>query len=160
VRDTAERQLVTVIEILSLVNKRGQGYRDYIEKRMSLMQTDTHLLEIDLLRIGERVLLAGGELPAAYYYVFLSRFTRRPRTEVWPVQLQETLPIVPVPLLPPDDDILLDLQQAVDACFNLVGYENLLDYSQPLPPPILDDGGADWINEILESKRISAIDNG
>jgi hypothetical protein len=127
---------------------------------MSLMQTDTHLLEIDLLIIGERVPLAGGELPPAYYYVFLSRFTRRSRTEVWPVQLQETLPIVPVPLLPPDDDVPLDLQQAVDACFNLVGYEHLLDYSHPLPPPILDDGGADWINEILESKRISAIDNG
>jgi hypothetical protein len=152
VRDTAERRLVTVIEILSPVNKRGSGYRDYLEKRLSLMQTETHLLEIDLLRNGQRIQLAGGELPIASYYVFLSRFTRRPRTEVWPVQLQDKLPTVPVPLLPPDDDVPLNLQQAVDDCFSVVGYEVLLDYTQPPPPPELNDGETAWFDMILASR--------
>jgi hypothetical protein len=38
-------------------------------------------------------------------------------------------------LLPPDPDVPLQLQAAVQACFELVGYERLLDYSQPPPPP-------------------------
>jgi hypothetical protein len=149
VRDTAERRLVTVIEILSPVNKRGTGFQDYLQKRLSLMQTQTHLLEIDLLRMGERIPLAGGELPAASYYVFLSRFTRRPRTEVWPIRLQEKLPTVPVPLLPPDEDVPLNLQQAVDDCFAVVGYEDLLDYSQPPPPPPLDEDERNWLEMVL-----------
>jgi hypothetical protein len=154
VRDTAERRLVTVIEILSPVNKRGSGFQDYLQKRMSLMQSQTHLLEIDLLRMGQRIPLAGGELPLAAYYIFLSRFTRRPRTEVWPVQLSKELPPVPIPLLPPDEDVPLNLQQAVDDCFALVGYEALLDYSQSPPPPDLTGKDAEWLKHILMNQFI------
>jgi hypothetical protein len=156
IRDTAERRLVTVIEILSPVNKRGGGFQDYLQKRLSLMQTQTHLLEIDLLRMGERIPLAGGELPAAAYYVFLSRFTRRPRTEVWPIELQEPLPTVPVPLLPPDEEVPLNLQQAVDDCFAVVGYEDLLDYSQPPPAPSLSEDEAAWL-ELILANRVGQI---
>lgn len=54
-------------------------------------------------------------------------------TEVWALSLRQPLPVIPVPLLPPDPDVPLDLQAAVDACFALVGYEELLDYTAPLP---------------------------
>jgi hypothetical protein len=47
IRDVAERRLVTVIEILSPVNKRGEGAREYHDRRMRLLQTQTHMLEID-----------------------------------------------------------------------------------------------------------------
>ncbi len=145
IRDVAERRLVTVIEILSPANKRAKGYDEYIEKRIALLQTSTHLLELDLLRTGERIPLTGGQLPPAPYYIFLSRFTHRPRTEVWPVQLRESLPTVPIPLLPPDPDVPLALQPAIDACFELVGYQRLLDYSQPPPPPPLSPEDAEWM---------------
>lgn len=95
IRDVAERRLMTVIEILSPANKYDQGFEAYVEKRTKLLQTETHLLEIDLLRGGERILLTGEELPPAAYYGFLSRFNRRPRTEVWPIQLRESLPTIP-----------------------------------------------------------------
>lgn len=149
IRDVAERRLVTVIEILSPANKRDQGYQDYIEKRIALLQTATHLLEIDLLRTGERIPLIGGELPSAPYYVFLSRFTRRPRTEVWPIQLCEPLPTVPVPLLPPDPDVPLPLQPAINSCFELVGYQRLLDYTQPPPSPELNVEDLTWVQTVL-----------
>jgi len=152
VRDVAERRLVTVIEILSPVNKQGPGFQEYVEKRTALLQTSTHLLEIDLLRIGERIPLIGGELPAAPYYVFLSRFTRHPRTEVWPIQLDEPLPTVPVPLLPPDPDIPLALQPAIEACFELVGYQRLLDYTQPPPSPPLNPEDLEWVESVLGAK--------
>jgi len=153
IRDVAERRLVTVIEILSPVNKRGEGWRDYVDRRTELLQTRTHLLEIDLLQ-GTRIPLVG-ELPSASYYVYLSRTQRRPRTQVWPVQLRDRLPTVPVPLLPPDPDVPLDLQAAVKACFDLVGYERLLDYAAPHPPPPLNESNAAWAAEVL---RVAGFD--
>jgi hypothetical protein len=144
IRDVAERRLITVIEILSPENKRGRGFRDYATKRVEILETDTHLIEIDLLRLGQRIELIG-ELPRASYFVFVSRWTRRPNTQVFPIQLRDQLPTIPVPLLPPDPDAQLDLQAALAACFDLVGYERLLDYSQTLPELSAED--AAWIAE-------------
>jgi len=145
IRDAAQRRLVTLIEILSPVNKQGLGFREYVERRTGILQTRTHLLEIDLLRAGERIPLIGGELPPAPYYIYLSRFDRRPRTQVWPCGLRRPLPTVPVPLLPPDADVPLRLQAVVDACFKLVGYERLLDYTPPPPPPALSADDQEWL---------------
>lgn len=150
IRDIAKRRLVTVIEILSPANKHGKGLDQYLERRNDLLKTATHLLEIDLLRGGERLPLYGGELPPAAYYIYLSRFTQRPYTDVWPIQLRERLPAVPVPLLPPDEDVVLNLQAAIDACFQLVGYQRLLDYTQAPPPPPLAPEDTEWMRrEIL-----------
>lgn len=150
IRDVAERRLVTIIEILSPVNKRGTGAREYAERRSELLETRTHLLEIDLLRGGVRIQLLG-EPPPGNYYIYLSRIQRRPYTQIWPVALREPLPTVPVPLLPPDPDVALEFQAAVDACFELVGYERLLDYSGPPPPPDLNAEDAAWVDEVLRS---------
>ena len=67
IRDVAERRLVTLIEILSPVNKRGEGVREYAQRRLELMQTNTHLLEIDLLCQGRRIQLLQEPPPAPYY---------------------------------------------------------------------------------------------
>lgn len=150
IRDVANRRLVTVIEILSPVNKRGDGAREYHERRSRLLQTQTHLLELDLLRGGFRLPVIG-ELPPAAYYAYLSRFTQRPRTQVWAIGLRDRLPVLPVPLLPPDPDVLLDLQAAVQACFDLVGYETLLEYDQPAPPPPLSEEDSAWVKAQLDA---------
>jgi len=157
IRDVAERRLVTVIEILSPENKRGKGYLEYDAKRAAILATDTHLLEIDLLRHGQRIELVG-ELPRAAYYVFLSRATRRPKTQVYPIQLRDKLPTVPVPLLSPDPDVPLDLQAALDACFDLVGYERLLDYAQALAELSAED--AAWVGDTIHAANLqSEIEN-
>jgi Protein of unknown function (DUF4058) len=56
---------------------------------------------------------------------------------------------VPVPLLPPDPDVPLDMQAAVQACFDLVGYERLLNYPNPPPTPEFSPEDAAWIDEVL-----------
>lgn len=61
---------------------------------------------------------------------------------------------MPVPLLPPDPDVPLDLQAAVRACLDLVGYERLLDYSAPLLPPELDEKDAGWVVETLHAASL------
>lgn len=137
IRDTKQRQLVTVIEILSPTNKRGEGQREYLTKRQRLLLSSVHLLEIDLLRRGERVPMRQA-LPPAAYFVFLSRAADRPITEVWPVTLAQPLPIVPIPLLPDDSDILLDLQAAFTAAYDLPGYDLIVDYTDPPEVPLTD----------------------
>ncbi len=47
-------QAVTVVEILSPVNKKEPGLRKYLKKRASLHRQGIHFLEIDLLRRGQR----------------------------------------------------------------------------------------------------------
>lgn len=150
IRDVAQRRLVTVIEILSPANKHSFGVAEYDRRRIALLQTATHLLEIDLLRSGTRIRLVA-EPPPASYYVYLSRTERRPYTQVWPIALRQRLPAVPVPLLQPDPDVVLDLQAAVDACFALVRYERLLDYASPPPPPPLDEADAAWLDDLLRN---------
>ena len=150
IRDVAERRLVTIVEILSPVNKRGTGAQEYLDRRMELMQTATHLLEIDLLTAGYRIPLEG-DLPPAPYYIYLSRMERRPRTEIWAIRLQDKLPRVPVPLLRPDPDVVLDMQAAVDACFALVGYERLMDYRTD-PPAALSAADRAWVRERLAAQ--------
>jgi hypothetical protein len=154
IRDVAERRLVTIIEILSPVNKRGRGAQEYLDRRIELMQTATHLLEIDLLSAGYRIPLEG-ELPPALYYIYLSHYDRRPRTAMWALRLQEPLPRVPVPLLPPDADVVLDLQAAVDACFALVGYERLLNY-RVAPPGALSVADQTWVAVHLATQGLAA----
>jgi hypothetical protein len=152
IRDVAQRRLVTVIEILSPANKYGEGRSEYTLRRMEILRTMTHLLELDLLRQGSRLTFEDA-LPPAQYYVYLSRAQSRPLTQVWAVGLSGRLPTVPVPLLSPDPDVSLDVQAAVKACFDLVGYERLLDYSAPPPPPELDDEDGAWLEATLRGVR-------
>ena len=54
VRDVATGEVVTVLELLSPTNKHaGEGRRLYKEKRLQVLGTRTHLVEVDLLREGE-----------------------------------------------------------------------------------------------------------
>jgi len=55
IRDTADHALVTAIEVLSPTNKRGQGRRDYLARRNRFLLSTAHLMEIDLLRAGDRL---------------------------------------------------------------------------------------------------------
>jgi hypothetical protein len=150
--DTLE--LVTAIEILSPVNKRRghDAFQEYRRKRRELLRSAAHLLEIDLLRDGERPPLER-PVPPASYYVTLSREQRRPTVEVWPIQLQDKLPVLPVPLLEPDPDAPLDLGLAVAAVYERGGYADLIDYHRPPPPPPLTETDAHWLEEWLRAQE-------
>jgi hypothetical protein len=149
IRDAANRQLVTAIEVLSPTNKRGDGRDEYLGKRGRLLLSNAHLMEIDLVREGQRVPMRQ-PLPSAPYFVLLSRAERRPVLEVWPVALEGPLPTVPVPLLPGDPDVPLDLQQALTNIYDLLGYDLAVDYGQPpevaLPGPL-----AAWADGLLRA---------
>jgi hypothetical protein len=155
IRTTDTQQLITVIEILSPVNKRPghEAYLDYRRKRRDLLRSSAHLMEIDLLRGGERPPLER-PVPIAPYYVVLSRADRRPTVHVWPIALQDKLPVLPVPLLEPDPDVPLDLGATVASVYERGAYGRQIDYRQPPPPPPLSEEEAIWADKLLREKGL------
>lgn len=155
IRKTGSMELVTAIEILSPVNKRvsHEAYSDYLRKRREILRSSAHLLEIDLLRGGERPPIQG-DIPTAPYYVSLSRVEDRPSVEVWPIQLWDELPSLPVPLRQPDKDAQVDLASAVTTIYEQGGYGSLIDYHRSPPPPKLADEQNLWFDEYLHKQGI------
>jgi hypothetical protein len=147
IRDTAQQQLVTAIEILSPVNKREPGLAQYRQKRQRLHSAGVHLIELDLLRRGTRP-VAHPRIPAVPYLITLTR-AQAALTDIWALRLREQLPVIPVPLLPPDDDVLLDLAAAFAAVYDEAAYELSIDYRPPPPPPALSDEEARWVASLL-----------
>jgi hypothetical protein len=151
IRDVAQNILVTSIEILSPVNKREPNVGRYRQKRERLREGHVHLLEIDLLRRGIRP-WTHPRLPQVAYLVLLTR-VQASAVEVWPITLQDPLPILPVPLRSPDADVVLDLSAALSAIYDEAFYHLSIDYSQdpPLPPFSAEDMA--WLNAHLTRYR-------
>jgi hypothetical protein len=148
IRDAAQGRLVTAIEILSPVNKRpGKGLEEYRAKRETVLLAHAHLLEIDLLRKGTRPPRLIG-LPQSDYFIFLTRAERRNVTETWPLSVRDPLPVVPVPLLPGDDDVSLNLNHALHTIYDEARYDLSIDYSQPPIPPLSEEDAA-WAQALL-----------
>ena len=110
VRETGTDYVMTVLEILSPTNKRpGRGRRIYEDKRLDVLATRTHLVEIDLIRAGEPMpILDNGS--ASHYRILVSRGDRRPNR--FPLCLPGAacrfLPF-PLPLKPEDQEPLVDI---------------------------------------------------
>jgi len=119
VRLRATQEVVTVLEILSPGNKRQSSAerREYLSKREAVLQSDVHLVELDLLRGGAR-LPTLRPLPVADHYVAVSRAPERPNAQVWPILLRQRLPVIPVPLAGEDPEAALDLQAVFNGVYD------------------------------------------
>ena len=148
VRRADDNQLITAIEIISPANKRDPGLTEYQRKRHRLYQTGVHLLEIDLIRRGARPTNLP-QAPQTSYLVTLTRSHNR-MIELWPIRLQDPLPMLPVPLSAPDVDVPLELDEILAAIYDEAAYDLSIDYSAPPPPPLLSDEDASWMKSLLE----------
>ena len=155
IHQTETGLLVTAIEILSPVNKRPthEAFEDYQRKRRDLLRSGAHLMEIDLLRGGQRPPLVTPR-PEAPYFVMLSRVERRPKVDLWPLRLQDPVPSLPVPLKAPDPDVPLDLGQAIQTIYDRASYDLRIDYRQPPPRPDLSSDDAAWLETHLQSAGV------
>jgi hypothetical protein len=131
------RRLVTSIEVLSPSNKRrrSKGWRKYLRKRQALLLGKANLIEMDLLRGGDRMPMLD-PWPGSPYTLLVAREERAPRCRVWPAFFDRPLPAIPVPLSRPDPDLTLDLQPLVDAIYEHWRYLEDIDYTRPLTPPL------------------------
>ena len=55
IREARHKSLVTVIEILSPTNKNGRAREEYLKTTKVIYAGKTHLIEIDLVRQGQRL---------------------------------------------------------------------------------------------------------
>ncbi|MCO6492615.1 MAG: DUF4058 family protein [Phaeodactylibacter sp.] len=143
VKDRKNNQLITAIEILSPVNKRRPGLAPYREKRERLHYAGVNLVEIDLLRRGERP-FGHPYLPQSHYLICLLR-AGIGKTQVWAVGVKEPLPVIPVPLKEPDKDSFLDLGRAFKDLYEQGAFERSVDYEVPPPPPDFSREELEWM---------------
>ena len=142
IRDVQNNTLITCIEILSYVNKRQPGLNFYSQKRDRLIRAGVHLVEIDLLRRGVRP-LSQPQIPDSHYRVTVTR--NSDQTEVWAIQMQDSLPTIPIPLSLPDPDVPLNFSSAVDTVYEEADYDLTIDYTRQPPPPTLSEPDAEWL---------------
>jgi hypothetical protein len=103
IREGNDGKVITVIEFLSPSNKRrGAGQDQYLQKQAELLASDTSLVEIDLVRSGQRVLaLPADQIPIQHrdaYLACVSPGWNRRRRELYPMPLRQRLPVLPIPL--------------------------------------------------------------
>ena len=146
-------RVVTRIELLCPVMKHvGHHRQRYLRTRREVMQRGIHLVELDLLRGGLRAPSAGAT--DSDYRIVVNRSATPPSTEVWPVRLRDPLPTIPVPLLPGDADLPLDLMAASHRTYDEAGYEDYI--YRRLPDPPLHPEDAKWAQELVGARGVLA----
>lgn len=154
-RETGD--VVTLIKVLSPTNKVGDGREQYLQKQADLLSSEVNLVEIDLLGYGKDTVLARNAIitdpPDWRYLVNVSRGQKRNELELYAVPLRERLPRCRIPLRLPDPDAVLDLPAVFTHCYDVGGYDLLIDYSQPPAVPLRDEETA-WLNDLLQEKGL------
>ena len=148
--DRRSRRVVTVVERLSPSKKRRSGINraQYLAKREAVLSSQTHLVEIDLLRGG--VAMPGEGRPDCVYSVLASRVEERPDAGFWPIALADRLPTIPIPLGVPHDDAVLDLQGLLDRVYDEARYEYDIYDGPPTLTLTVDE--AAWVREFVPGR--------
>jgi hypothetical protein len=171
IRDPSRgHHLVTLIEIASPNCKRtGPDREAYFQKQREVLESDAHLIEIDLLRGGRRVLFSreleqfiAQIVPRPDYVVLVNRAWRRAERsqgfEIFPAVLTEPLPVFPVPLREGQAQVPLDLQFVFNRAYDEGGYlRGAVDYTE-LPRPPLPAELAEWGRECVRAAGLAGGD--
>lgn len=153
VREVATGEVVTVIEILSPINKRsGEGRKQYETKRHKILGSSTHLVEIDLLRKGQPMTVYHSNIQS-HYRILVSRGDRRPQADLYTFNLPDPIPLFPLPLKSGDQELLIDLQVLLNTIYDQASYDLAIDYTQE-PIPSLSDTDRVWLNQLLTEKQL------
>jgi hypothetical protein len=150
-------RVVTALEVLSPSNKTPghKGQQLYLAKQGKILKSRTHLIEIDLHRRGEHTVAVPREcvLDEAVwdYLVCLHRGQQGGRFEVWPITLRDRLPRISVPLAEGDPDVGLDLQELLNRCYEVGGYEDEIDYRRG-PRVALPMADAEWARALWRKR--------
>lgn len=152
--DVHDRSVVTVIEVLSPTNKvqGSEGRKNYHEKRVEILNSPCHLVEIDLLRKGARFLRSDFLLHADYH-VHVSKAEMRPKGMLWAIRLPQRLPVIQIPLRGNDPDVNVDLQSVFDIGYDRAGYDGVADYDKDPEPPLPPEH-RQWAEELLRAKGL------
>lgn len=152
-------EVVTIIEVLSPANKTigNVGRELYLEKQHAVLESETHLMEIDLLRRGTHTVAAPldklRERGTWDHLVCLHRSTQRYTYEFWMNRLREPLPEVRVPLTQGIPDVVMDLQEVFTRTYDRGPYKRRVNYRKDPPVPLEPDDTA-WADALLREKGL------
>jgi hypothetical protein len=148
-------RVVTAIEVLSATNKLAlERRRAYRQKRRAYRDGGVNVVEIDLIRDGDYLVLAPEELipmsQRAPYVVSVWRVTQPALKFAYPCPLKQPLPRIAVPLRAQDADAVIDLQELIELCYKRGRYHARLDYRADPEPPLSGPDAA-WADELLRT---------
>jgi hypothetical protein len=137
IREASSERLVTVIEIISYSNKAAGSEKRgrYLLKRRELLASGVHLVEVDLLRWGRRLV---STLPGQPYHILISRADEQPHSKVWSFGLADAIPNTPLPLIAPDEQVPLPMQSAYTTIYQARGFRLRLNYQVDPEPPLVE----------------------
>ena len=148
IRTPGRLPAVTILEVLSHSNKRaGTGRRDYLDKRLRILESATHLVEIDLLRANNPMPASGydGDAP---YRIMVSRNQVRPRAELYPFGMRSSIPTFTVPLSDKDGEPTMALGEIFNDIYLRGHYERSVNYNEDPEGP-LSAGDRAWLDDRL-----------
>ncbi|MBD2182495.1 DUF4058 family protein [Planktothrix sp. FACHB-1355] len=148
VRDRSTGSVITVIEILSPVNKRaGEGRDSYLQKRQRILGSLTNLVEIDLIRSFQPMPILEADIQSNYR-VLISRHTHRPQAELYAFSFKDSLPSFYLPLRSEDIEPTVNLQQLFTEIYDKAGYDYRIDYTAEIVPALSEQDRI-WVQELL-----------
>ena len=123
IKEVASGEVVTSLELLSPMNKRpGRGRTQYEEKRKEILSSETHLIEIDLLRQGKPMPLTTGDIES-HYRILVSRSYQRPQADLYLFNLSDEIPGFPLPLKVGETEPIIMLHDLLNQVSERAGYD-------------------------------------
>jgi hypothetical protein len=153
IRAVETEEVVTIIEVLSPKNKHvGIGRLQYETKRLKILGSATHFVEIDLLRQGNSMPMVGN-FGQSHYRIVVSPSEIRPRASLYGFNLQDKIPEFLVPLRAGEPEPEIALKSLLDEIYDQGSYDLRIDYSRS-PIPALSEPDMAWVNERLQQQRL------
>jgi hypothetical protein len=160
IRPQRTHRTVGIIELLTPLQKQdGPERRIYLARRERLLK-EVNLVEIDLLRSGERVL--DPILKASDYCVYVTEGTIPPSSKAtipFPFSIREPLPpllislperLPTVPGFARTMSFFVPLDECLARVYDEGRYGDIINYNEPLTPPLSEDDAA-WAKELLRN---------
>jgi Protein of unknown function (DUF4058) len=151
IREVSTGKVITVIEVISPTNKRTkEGRKAYLRKREELLRSDVNLIEIDLIRTGEKMPVVTN-IPDTDYRILIVRFHRLPSAQLFAFTVRESIPNFPIPLEQGEEEIILNLQNLLLGIYERARFDLTLDYNEnPVPDLLVKD--REWMELLLKEQ--------
>lgn len=152
------KRLVASIEVLSLASKTPGEHGRELDRRKQeeRLASRVHLVELDFLRDGEPTTAVSPDAAREGcgpfdYHVSVRPFDDPDTFHVYPIRLEDRLPLVAVPILPGDPPVTLDLQAVFDRCYDAGPYSREIRYGADAVIPPLDSDRAAWADRVVRA---------
>jgi len=152
IREVKSGRLITLMELLSPVNKLSEeGREQYTRKRADVLRSWTSLVEIDLLRAGKPMPVVGPDVESDYR-ILVSPGWRRPHARLHAFGVRQPIPEISIPLQKGEDEPTLALNDVLHNLYNRARFDLRLDYTEPPVPPLAEEDAA-WAQERIVQRE-------